>query len=123
MGGAARAAPGRAPGPAEFKALSAQYPDASFAVRRNAAGVATKQERHRVFGLIVTAARALGEAFPEVLAAQWALESAWGQSPSSRNNLFGIKARRGERAVHPGGDPRAGRRRNGLEGDGGVPEL
>ena len=93
---AVQPAPGRAPGPAEFKALSAQYPDASFAVRRNAAGVATKQERHRVFGLIVTAARALGEPFPEVLAAQWALESAWGQSPSGKNNLFGIKARRGE---------------------------
>ena len=95
-GVAVQPAPGRAPGPAEFKTLAAQYPDASFAVRRNAAGVATRQERHRVFGLIVTAARALGEPFPEVLAAQWALESAWGQSPSGKNNLFGIKARRGE---------------------------
>lgn len=94
--GTVQAAPGRAPGPEEFKVLSAQYPDASFTVRRNAAGVATKQERHRVFALIVTAARALGEPFPEVLAAQWALESAWGQSPSGKNNLFGIKARRGE---------------------------
>lgn len=88
-------APGRAPGPAEFKALAA-YPDASFTVRRNAAGAVTRQERHRVFALIVTAARALGEPFPEVLAAQWALESAWEQSPSGKNNLFGIKARRGE---------------------------
>ena len=40
---------------------------------------------------IEAAARAAGAKFPEVIAAQWALESAFGSTFSGRNNAFGIK--------------------------------
>ncbi len=36
-------------------------------------------------------AKACGAKFPEVVAAQWALESSWGQHTSGKNNFFGIK--------------------------------
>jgi len=37
------------------------------------------------------AAKAAGAKFPEVVAAQWALESARGTAVSGKNNFFGIK--------------------------------
>ena len=37
-------------------------------------------------------ARKAGARYPELVAAQWALESDWGKSPSGRNNYFGLKA-------------------------------
>jgi hypothetical protein len=37
-----------------------------------------------------------GAAHPDLVAAQWALESGWGASPSGRNNFFGLKAAPGE---------------------------
>jgi flagellum-specific peptidoglycan hydrolase FlgJ len=40
---------------------------------------------------IEAAARAAGAKFPEVVAAQWALESAFGTATSGKNNFFGIK--------------------------------
>lgn len=40
---------------------------------------------------IEAAARAAGAKFPEVVAAQWALESAYGTAISGKNNFFGIK--------------------------------
>ena len=40
---------------------------------------------------VVSMARARGAKFPELVAAQWALESDWGRSPSGRNNFFGQK--------------------------------
>jgi len=40
---------------------------------------------------IVAAAHHAGAKFPECVAAQWALESAWGKSTSGKNNFFGIK--------------------------------
>ena len=42
------------------------------------------------------AAKRAGAKFPEVAAAQWALESGWGKHTSGRNNYFGIKSREGE---------------------------
>ena len=42
---------------------------------------------------IVNMAKAAGAKFPELVAAQWALESAWGKSPSGRNNFFGQKGK------------------------------
>lgn len=39
------------------------------------------------------AARVAGAKYPECVAAQWALESAWGKSTSGKNNFFGIKGR------------------------------
>jgi flagellum-specific peptidoglycan hydrolase FlgJ len=40
---------------------------------------------------IKAAATAAGAKFPECVAAQWALESAWGSALSGKNNYFGIK--------------------------------
>lgn len=40
---------------------------------------------------IEMAAIQAGAKYPQVVAAQWALESAWGQSTSGKNNFFGIK--------------------------------
>lgn len=37
------------------------------------------------------AAADAGAKYPELVAAQWALESAWGKSTSGKNNYFGIK--------------------------------
>ena len=48
------------------------------------------------WGGIQAAARKAGAKFPEVVAAQWALESAWGSHTSGYNNFFGIKAAEGE---------------------------
>ncbi len=51
------------------------------------------------WGGIVSAARAAGAKFPELVAAQWALESDWGRSQSGRNNLFGQKGKGTTRAT------------------------
>lgn len=40
---------------------------------------------------VVAAAKHFGAKFPEVVAAQWAVESAWGKSTSGANNYFGLK--------------------------------
>ena len=42
---------------------------------------------------IYHAAIRCGAEFPEVVAAQWALESAWGKHTSGKNNFFGIKGK------------------------------
>ncbi len=43
-----------------------------------------------------------GAKHPELVAAQWALESGWGKSPSGTNNYFGIKATSGESSTSKG---------------------
>jgi hypothetical protein len=40
---------------------------------------------------VVAAAQKAGSLFPEVVAAQWALESGWGAHTSGKNNFFGLK--------------------------------
>ena len=40
---------------------------------------------------IEAAAKVAGAKFPEVVAAQWALESGYGRYVSGKNNFFGIK--------------------------------
>jgi hypothetical protein len=40
---------------------------------------------------IYQAAKQAGAKFPEVVAAQWALESGWGAATSGKNNFFGLK--------------------------------
>lgn len=40
---------------------------------------------------ITAAAKTAGAAFPELVAAQWALESNWGRAMSGSNNPFGLK--------------------------------
>ena len=46
-------------------------------------------------GFVDMAAQA-GAKYPQLVAAQWALESGWGKTPSGKNNYFGIKATAGE---------------------------
>jgi hypothetical protein len=43
------------------------------------------------WGEVARLASDAGSKFPELTAAQWALESAWGYSVSGKNNFFGIK--------------------------------
>jgi len=43
-------------------------------------------------GVMAMASQA-GAKFPELVAAQWALESGWGQKPSGQNNMFGLKGK------------------------------
>jgi hypothetical protein len=40
---------------------------------------------------IASMAKTAGAKFPELVAAQWALESGWGKHTSGRNNYFGLK--------------------------------
>ena len=40
---------------------------------------------------VIAAAKKAGAKFPEVVAAQWALESGWGKHTSGKNNFFGLK--------------------------------
>ena len=48
------------------------------------------------FKSIVSMAEKSGAAYPQLVAAQWAVESGWGKTPSGKNNYFGIKATAGE---------------------------
>lgn len=57
--------------------------------------MATKEQIAK-FHDVYTAAKQAGAAHPEVIAAQWAVESGWGSKPSGKNNLFGIKAGNGD---------------------------
>ncbi len=41
--------------------------------------------------VVVKTAKKAGSAWPECVAAQWALESGWGQHTSGKNNYFGLK--------------------------------
>lgn len=43
------------------------------------------------WGIIATLASKAGSKYPELTAAQWALESEWGKYPSGKNNFFGLK--------------------------------
>lgn len=48
------------------------------------------------FQQVLEAARRAGDPHPEIVAAQWALESGWGKHESGKFNFFGIKARADE---------------------------
>ena len=43
-----------------------------------------------------------GAKYPELVAAQWALESGWGKTPSGKNNYFGVKATSGQAGTSKG---------------------
>ena len=58
--------------------------------------VLSGKEPDNSWGGVMAAARKAGAKFPEVVAAQWALESGWGAHTSGDNNYFGIKAVEGE---------------------------
>ena len=55
--------------------------------------------RQAYFNKIYNAAKNSGDRFPEVVAAQAALESGWGSSPSGKNNYFGQKASANEKST------------------------
>ena len=48
------------------------------------------------YNKIRIAAGMAGDPHPDVVAAQWALESGWGKKQSGKHNYFGIKAQKGE---------------------------
>ena len=50
------------------------------------------RESENSWGGVLAAARKAGAKYPEVVAAQWALESGWGEHTSGHFNFFGIKA-------------------------------
>ena len=58
--------------------------------------VLTGKDVENSWGGVLAAAQKAGARFPEVVAAQWALESAWGAHTTGENNYFGIKAASGE---------------------------
>jgi len=71
-------------------------------------GEASDKENQANFNRIYNQARAAGDRFPELTAAQWAIESGWGSSNSGKNNPFGEKTLSGgtvrrTREVGPGG--------------------
>ena len=56
------------------------------------AAVPTKQDDGPIsWQGVATMAREAGARFPELVAAQWALESGWGKHTSGKNNFFGLK--------------------------------
>lgn len=59
----------------------------------------THAERQAYFNRIRDQARRHGDRFPELTAAQAALESGWGRSQSGKNNPFGQKASSGEKGT------------------------
>ena len=58
--------------------------------------VLTGKENDNSWGGVKAAAKKAGAKYPEVAAAQWALESGWGAHTSGDNNYLGIKAADGE---------------------------
>jgi uncharacterized protein YcbK (DUF882 family) len=49
------------------------------------------KEVTNTWDIVTKAAKEAGAKFPECVAAQWALESGWGQHTSGKNNYFGLK--------------------------------
>jgi len=48
---------------------------------------------------VVAAAKVSGAKYPELVAAQWALESNWGKDVSGKNNYFGLKGTGSDRST------------------------
>jgi hypothetical protein len=63
---------------------------------RSTATPAPKVATANTWDGVVAAAKAAGAKFPQVVAAQWALESGYGKHISGKNNFFGIKGKDGE---------------------------
>ena len=68
------------------------YRDPAVEDEPEAPVVLTGKENENSWGGVLAAATKAGAKYPEVVAAQWALESAWGEHTSGHNNYFGIKA-------------------------------
>jgi flagellum-specific peptidoglycan hydrolase FlgJ len=76
---------------ASMGAMNAFVPPAAAADMSSMRGRPATGTQRTGWNSIVAAARAKGAKFPELVAAQWALESDWGRSVSGRNNFFGQK--------------------------------
>ena len=76
---------------ASMGAMNAFVPPAAAADMSSMRGRPATGTQKTGWNSIVAAARAKGAKFPELVAAQWALESDWGRSVSGRNNFFGQK--------------------------------
>jgi len=70
--------------------LSKQEQVQFLSIFRSASNTATKKFQNSWDG-VKEAATASGAIYPDLVAAQWALESAWGAATSGKNNYFGIK--------------------------------
>lgn len=64
---------------------------AEFAELYRAAPAAKESAYQNTWSGVAQAARVAGARFPELVAAQWALESNWGKSVTGRHNYFGQK--------------------------------
>jgi flagellum-specific peptidoglycan hydrolase FlgJ len=76
---------------ASMGAMNVLVPPAAAADMSSMRGQPATGTQRTGWNSIVAAARAKGAKFPELVAAQWALESDWGRSVSGRNNFFGQK--------------------------------
>ena len=52
---------------------------------------ATAEDYANTWDGVIKASKKAGVKYPEVVAAQWALESGWGKHTSGKNNYFGLK--------------------------------
>jgi hypothetical protein len=64
---------------------------AEFAKRYREAEQKTTATFPNTWDGVYAAAKSAGAKYPEVVAAQWALESSWGKHTSGANNYFGLK--------------------------------
>jgi hypothetical protein len=67
-----------------------------FMTFRSTATPAPKAVTANTWDGVVAAARAAGAKFPQVVAAQWALESGYGKHTSGTHNYFGLKGKNDE---------------------------
>ena len=81
---------GEGPGIAYSKLKPPQ--DISLLESGNASSGSTKEERQLAFDEATRMAREAGHPFPEVVAAQFAKESAWGKNKGADFNYFGMKS-------------------------------
>lgn len=71
--------------------LSRQEQDEFLSMFRAAPKESSDQNFENSWNGVKQAATAAGALYPDLVAAQWALESAWGKSVTGRHNYFGIK--------------------------------
>lgn len=66
-------------------------PDADWVVTYRATPKPKPTQVENTWIGVLECARRAGARYPEVVAAQWALESGWGEHTSGKNNYFGLK--------------------------------
>ena len=71
----------------------------SSTIKPSSVGPQASSGSSNSFQGFVDMAKTAGAKYPQLVAAQWALESGWGKTPSGKNNFFGIKAGAGEQGT------------------------